>query len=88
MLVLSSSYYFASSRIIEVDDAVIVPSAMVAEFLAAGLNPNCWGLEQSPGLVEAQVIAWMSELLLDDSTASGVLVSSASVANAVSANPR
>ncbi|MBC8086205.1 MAG: amino acid decarboxylase [Phycisphaerae bacterium] len=60
-----------------------VPSAMVAEFLAAGLNPNCGGLEQSPGLVEAQVISWMSELLLDDASASGVLVSSASVANLV-----
>ncbi|MEP6763737.1 MAG: pyridoxal-dependent decarboxylase [Gemmatimonadaceae bacterium] len=60
-----------------------VPSAMVAEFLAAGMNPNCGGLEQSAGLVEAQVIAWMSELLLDDSKASGVLVSSASVANLV-----
>jgi len=60
-----------------------VPSAMVAEFLAAGLNPNCGGLEQSPGVVEAQVIAWMSELLLDDASASGVLVSSASVANLV-----
>ncbi|MEO7361425.1 MAG: pyridoxal-dependent decarboxylase [Gemmatimonadaceae bacterium] len=60
-----------------------VPSAMVAEFLAAGLNPNCGGLEQAPQLVEAQVIAWMSELLLDDASASGVLVSSASVANLV-----
>lgn len=60
-----------------------VPSAMVAEFLAAGLNPNCGGLEQSPGLVEAQVLSWMSELLLDDANASGVLVSSASVANLV-----
>lgn len=60
-----------------------VPSAMVAEFLAAGLNPNCGGFEQSPQLVEAQVISWMGELLLDDSSASGVLVSSASVANLV-----
>lgn len=60
-----------------------VPSAMVAEFLAAGLNPNCGGLEQAPQLVEAQVISWMSELLLDDASASGVLVSSASVANLV-----
>lgn len=60
-----------------------VPSAMVADFLAAGLNPNCGGLEQAPGLVEAQVLSWMGELLLDDKTASGVLVSSASVANFV-----
>lgn len=60
-----------------------VPSAMVAEFLAAGMNPNCGGLEQAPQLVEAQVISWMSELLLDDPSASGVLVSSASVANLV-----
>ncbi|MEO7999843.1 MAG: pyridoxal-dependent decarboxylase, partial [Gemmatimonadaceae bacterium] len=60
-----------------------VPSAMVAEFLAAGLNPNCGGFEQAPQLVETQVISWMSELLLDDATASGVLVSSASVANLV-----
>lgn len=60
-----------------------VPSAMVAEFLAAGLNPNCGGFEQAPQLVEAQVISWMSELLLDDASASGVLVSSASVANLI-----
>ncbi|MGV3707325.1 MAG: pyridoxal phosphate-dependent decarboxylase family protein [Gemmatimonas sp.] len=60
-----------------------IPSAMIADFLASGLNPNCGGLEQAPGLVEAQVIRWMSELLLDDASASGVLVSSASVANLV-----
>lgn len=60
-----------------------VPSAMIADFLASGMNPNCGGLEQSAGLVEAQVLSWMSELLLDDATASGVLVSSASVANFV-----
>ena len=60
-----------------------VPSAMVADFLAAGINPNCGGLEQAPGLVEAQVLSWMGELLLDDATASGVFVSSASVANLV-----
>ena len=60
-----------------------VPSAMVADFLAAGLNPNCGGLQQAPGLVEAQLLSWMGELLLDDATASGVLVSSASVANLV-----
>ena len=60
-----------------------VPSAMLADFLAAGINPNCGGLEQAPGLVEAQVLSWMSELLLDDANASGVFVSSASVANLV-----
>jgi aromatic-L-amino-acid decarboxylase len=60
-----------------------VPSAMIAEFLAAGMNPNCGGLEQSAGLVEAQVLRWLGELLLDDPSASGVLVSSASVANFV-----
>jgi len=60
-----------------------VPSAMVADFLAAGINPNCGGLEQAPGLVEAQVLSWMGQLLLDDATVSGVFVSSASVANLV-----
>ena len=36
---------------------------MMADMLAAGLNPHLAGFNQTPALVEHQVIAWLAELL-------------------------
>jgi aromatic-L-amino-acid decarboxylase len=38
------------------------PLGMMADMLAAGLNPNLGGFDQAPMLVEQQVIDWMAEL--------------------------
>ena len=59
------------------------PLAMLADMLASGMNPHLAGYDQSPALVERQVIRWMAELLGAPAGASGVLVSGATVANLI-----
>ena len=57
------------------------PLGMMADMLAAGMNPHCAGLDQAPKLVELQVIAWLAELMGFPRDASGVLVSGGTMAN-------
>ncbi|MCG2612698.1 aminotransferase class V-fold PLP-dependent enzyme [Terrimonas sp. NA20] len=57
------------------------PVAMLAALLAAGMNPNVCAGEQSALYLEQQVISWMKEYLCFPAGASGVLVSSGSMAN-------
>jgi glutamate/tyrosine decarboxylase-like PLP-dependent enzyme len=57
------------------------PLAMLAEMLAAGLNPQMGGLDYTGPLVEAQVLDWLKELLGFPPGASGLLVSGGSMAN-------
>jgi glutamate/tyrosine decarboxylase-like PLP-dependent enzyme len=59
------------------------PFGMLAELLAAGMNPNCGGFDQSATLVEHQVIDWMKEMLGYPAGASGLLVNGGSMANLV-----
>jgi len=59
------------------------PLAMLADMLASGMNPHLAGYDQSPALVERQVVRWMAELLGFPREASGLLVSGATVANLV-----
>lgn len=61
------------------------PLGALADFLAAGLNPNVGGFEQGATRVELQVIRWLDQALGFDAGAegSGLLVSGASVANLV-----
>jgi aromatic-L-amino-acid decarboxylase len=59
------------------------PSAMLAEMLAAGLNPNVGGAEHAAAYVEAQVIDWCKQMLNYPADASGLLVSGASMANLI-----
>jgi glutamate/tyrosine decarboxylase-like PLP-dependent enzyme len=54
---------------------------MMADMLAAGMNPHCAGLDQAPKLVELQVIAWLAELMGFPKDSSGVLVSGGTMAN-------
>ncbi len=56
---------------------------LVAEMLAAGLNANLGGRDQSPIEVERQVTGWMAELVGFPSTASGLFVTGASMANLI-----
>jgi glutamate/tyrosine decarboxylase-like PLP-dependent enzyme len=57
------------------------PLAMMAEMLAAGINPHLAGFNQAPALVEHEVIGWLSELLGMPASASGLLVSGGTMAN-------
>jgi aromatic-L-amino-acid/L-tryptophan decarboxylase len=59
------------------------PFAMLAEMLAAGMNPNLGGGDHVANYVEAQVIDWMKEMFHFPAQASGLLVSGASMANLV-----
>ncbi len=57
------------------------PLGMLAEMLAAALNPNVAGFEQAAVYVEEQVISWCKEMLGYPASASGLLVSGGSMAN-------
>ena len=51
------------------------PLAMMADMLAAAMNPHMAGFDQAPALVEKQVLAWLTELMGMPRESSGVLVS-------------
>ena len=61
------------------------PIGMLAELLAAAVNPNvgAWTLSPVATEVESQTIRWIGELLRYPATASGVLVSGGNQANFV-----
>jgi aromatic-L-amino-acid decarboxylase len=59
------------------------PFAMLAEMLAAGMNPNVGGFDQVSVYVENQVLDWCKEMLGYPAEASGLLVSGGSMANLV-----
>ena len=57
------------------------PLGMLADMLAAGLNPHLAGFNQAPVLVEHQVLAWLTELMGMPQQSSGILVGGGSMAN-------
>ena len=57
------------------------PLAMMAEMLAAGMNPHLAGFNQAPALVEHQVIAWLAEMMGFPRSSSGVLVTGGTMAS-------
>jgi aromatic-L-amino-acid decarboxylase len=57
------------------------PFGMLAEMLAAGMNPNAAFGEQAAVYVEKQVIDWCKEMLAFPADASGILVSGCTMAN-------
>ncbi len=59
------------------------PLGMLADMLAAGINPNMGGGDHSGNRVEMQVIDWCKEMLGYPAEASGLLVSGGSMANLV-----
>src|SRR5579885_3488497 len=62
------------------------PMGVVADMLAATLNPNCSDFDHGAAFVEAQVIDWLKQMLDFPQEASGLLVSGGSVANLVGIN--
>lgn len=57
------------------------PFTALAEFLAAGMNPNAHGSDIAPHYVERQVVEWLKEMMGFPAQASGILLSGCSVAN-------
>jgi aromatic-L-amino-acid/L-tryptophan decarboxylase len=57
------------------------PLGMMADMLAAGLNPHLAGFNQAPALVEHQVIGWLAEIMGLPPEASGLLLTGGSMAN-------
>ncbi|UUL82309.1 pyridoxal phosphate-dependent decarboxylase family protein [Sphingomonas qomolangmaensis] len=57
------------------------PLGMMADMLAAGMNPHMAGFNQAPVLVEEQTIRWMAELMDFPPGADGILVGGGSSAN-------
>jgi len=54
---------------------------MLAEMIAAGLNPNVGGRDHSAVLIERQVVSWSAEMIGMPPETSGVLVTGSSMAN-------
>ncbi len=54
---------------------------MLADMLASGINAHLGGGQQSPTLVEEQVLAWLKEMMGMPSSSSGLLTSGGTMAN-------
>ncbi|MBZ0308911.1 MAG: amino acid decarboxylase, partial [Anaerolineae bacterium] len=59
------------------------PVGMLAEMLAAGMNPNVGGAEHAAVDVELQVVNWFKDMMGFPADSSGLLVSGGSMANLV-----
>ena len=59
------------------------PAGMLADFLAAALNPNmgAWGLSPVASEIEAQAVRWIAELVGFPAGGDGIFVSGGNVAN-------
>ena len=59
------------------------PAGMLADFLAAAVNPNmgAWGLSPMASEIEAQAVRWVAELIGFPAGGDGIFVSGGNVAN-------
>jgi aromatic-L-amino-acid decarboxylase len=62
-------------------NATADPIGVMADGLAAAMNPNCWGGDHAAIHVEKQVIGWLAAAVGFPSDAEGILVSGGSMAN-------
>jgi aromatic-L-amino-acid decarboxylase len=62
-------------------NATADPVGIAADYLAASMNPNCWGGDHAAIHVEHRVMRWLADLLGYPGTAEGILVSGGSMAN-------
>lgn len=84
-LLLRDSLYNGHPKFLGYVTASPAPIGMLAELLAAAVNPNvgAWTLSPVATEIEAQTIRWIAELLAYPPTCSGVLVSGGNMANYV-----
>ncbi|MBS2038251.1 aminotransferase class V-fold PLP-dependent enzyme [bacterium] len=59
------------------------PLAMMADMLAAGLNPHMAGFNQAPALVEKRVLDWLRQLMGFPPESGALLVGGGSMANLI-----
>jgi glutamate/tyrosine decarboxylase-like PLP-dependent enzyme len=62
-------------------NATADPVGITADYLAAAMNPNCWGGDHAAIHVEQRVMQWIASLLGYPPEAEGILVSGGSMAN-------
>jgi glutamate/tyrosine decarboxylase-like PLP-dependent enzyme len=62
-------------------NATADPVGITADYLAASMNPNCWGGDHAAIHVEHRVLRWLAEMLGYPPAAEGILVSGGSMAN-------
>ena len=62
-------------------NATADPVGFTADYLAAAMNPNCWGGDHAAIHVENRVVRWLAEMLGFPAAAEGILVSGGSMAN-------
>jgi aromatic-L-amino-acid/L-tryptophan decarboxylase len=62
-------------------NATADPVGIVADYLAAAMNPNCWGGDHAAIHLEHRVVRWLAEMLGFPAQAEGILVSGGSMAN-------
>jgi aromatic-L-amino-acid/L-tryptophan decarboxylase len=57
------------------------PVGILADFLAAAMNSNCWGGDHAAIHIERRVLLWLGQMLGFPPEAEGILVSGGSMAN-------
>jgi aromatic-L-amino-acid/L-tryptophan decarboxylase len=62
-------------------NATADPVGVMADYLAATMNPNCWGGDHAAIHVEASALRWLAEMIGYPAEAEGILVSGGSMAN-------
>lgn len=62
-------------------NATADPVGIAADYMAAAMNPNCWGGDHAAIHVENRVMRWIAQLLGYPETSEGILVSGGSMAN-------
>jgi glutamate/tyrosine decarboxylase-like PLP-dependent enzyme len=62
-------------------NATADPVGVTADYLAAAMNPNCWGGDHAAVHVENEVMHWLAEIVGYPPDAEGILVSGGSMAN-------
>src|ERR1700693_4717259 len=62
-------------------NATADPVGIAADYLAASMNPNCWGGDHAAIHAEHRVMRWLADLLGYPGTSEGILVSGGSMAN-------
>jgi len=62
-------------------NATADPVGVTADYLAAAMNPNCWGGDHAAVHVENEVMRWLAEIVGYPPDAEGILVSGGSMAN-------
>ena len=62
-------------------NATADPLGIVADYLAASMNSNCWGGDHAAIHVEKQVLKWLASILGLPDSSEGILTSGGSMAN-------